>query len=235
MARPRPPAIASAGVLASNSVMTKSSPAAPARRPRASSQTRIRQILASARELLAEQGAATLSVYAVAERAAIPPSSVYHFFSGVPALLAALTAEVHAAFRTSLEQPVDHQRLHSWRDLSRLIEQRMLAVYLEDSAARQLILVQHGLGEVTQADQRLDIELGRAMLVLFERHFVLPALPRDIDIFALAIELSDRVYARSLQLYGSLTPRMVEEGMRVFDAYLGLYLPPLMAKREAPG
>ena len=69
--------------------MTKPSPATASRRPRASSQARIRQILASARELLAEQGAATLSVYAVAEHAGIPPSSVYHFFSGVPALLAA--------------------------------------------------------------------------------------------------------------------------------------------------
>ncbi|MFT8068419.1 hypothetical protein ACMYM4_23200, partial [Salmonella enterica subsp. enterica serovar Enteritidis] len=27
-------------------------------------------------------------MYAVAEHAGIPPSSVYHFFSGVPALLA---------------------------------------------------------------------------------------------------------------------------------------------------
>ena len=59
--------------------MTKPSPATASRRPRASSQARIRQILASARELLAEQGAATLSVYAVAEHAGIP-SSVYHFF-----------------------------------------------------------------------------------------------------------------------------------------------------------
>jgi len=212
--------------------MTKPSPATASRRPRASSQARIRQILASARELLAEQGAATLSVYAVAEHAGISPSSVYHFFSGVPALLAALTADVHAAFRASLERPIEHNSLGSWHDLSRLIEQRMLAIYQQDSAARQLILAQHGLGEVTQTDQRLDLELGQAMQAVFERHFALPPLPQDIDVFALALELGDRVYARSIQLYGSLTPRMAEEGMRVFDAYLGLYLPPWLPKRE---
>ena len=117
-------------------------------------------------------------------------------------------------------------------DLSRLIEQRMLAIYQQDSAARQLILAQHGLGEVTQTDQRLDLELGQAMQAVFERHFALPPLPQDIDVFALALELGDRVYARSIQLYGSLTPRMAEEGMRVFDAYLGLYLPPWLPKRE---
>ncbi len=49
--------------------------------------------------------------------------------------------------------------------------------------------------------------------------------------FALALELGDRVYARSVHLHGSITPRMAEEGMRVFDAYLALYLPPYLPKR----
>ena len=68
---------------------------ATARKPRASSQARIDAILAAARELLAGQGVAALSIYSVAERAQIPPSSVYHFFASVPALLEALTADVH--------------------------------------------------------------------------------------------------------------------------------------------
>lgn len=99
------------------------------RKPRASSQARIAVILSAARELLAEQGMANLSVYTVAERAGIPPSSVYHFFASVPALLEGLTADVHAAFRGSLLEPVEHAALRTWHDLSRLIEQRMLAIY----------------------------------------------------------------------------------------------------------
>lgn len=54
---------------------------ASTRKPRASSQARIAVILAAARELLAEQGVANLSIYTVAEHAKIPPSSVYHFFA----------------------------------------------------------------------------------------------------------------------------------------------------------
>ena len=46
------------------------------------------------------------------------------------------------------------------------------------------------------------------------------------------MELSDRVYARSMQLHEQITPRMAEEGMRVFEAYLGLYLPPFLNKRH---
>jgi len=201
------------------------------RKPRARSQARIDSILDAARELLAAEGVASLSIYSVAERADIPPSSVYHFFASVPALLEALTADIHAAFRATLQQPIDHEQLKDWRDLSSLVELRMLNIYNADAAARQLILAQHGLTEVNQADRQHDIELGHLMQALFAHHFHLPALPDDVDVFALAMELSDRVYARSIQLHGQITPRMAEESRRVFDAYLGLYLPPFLQKR----
>ncbi|PWB32570.1 TetR family transcriptional regulator [Pseudomonas sp. SDI] len=201
------------------------------RKPRARSQARIDSILDAARTLLAREGVACLSIYSVAERAQIPPSSVYHFFASVPALLEALTADVHRAFRACLQAPIDPGNLHSWRDLSRLVEQRMLSIYNGDAAARQLILAQHGLSEVVQADRQHDLELGALMQALFDQHFQLPVLPDDVDVFALAMELGDRVYARSVQLHGQITPRMAEEGMRVFDAYLGLYLPPFLARR----
>ena len=209
-------------------------PTTTVRKPRASSQARIAAILTVARDLMAEQGVASLSIYNVAERAAIPPSSVYHFFASVPALLEALTADIHAAFRACLQEPVEHTQLRDWRDLSAIVEQRMLAIYARDPAARQLILAQHGLSEITQADRQHDIELGAQMRNLFARHFMLPHLPDDIDVFALAMELGDRVYARSVQLHGTISPRLAEEGMRVFDAYLSLYLPPLLPKRPEP-
>jgi AcrR family transcriptional regulator len=201
------------------------------RKPRASSQARIDSILAAARTLLADEGVASLSVYSVAERAQIPPSSVYHFFASVPALLEALTGDVHRAFRACLQAPIDSHALHTWHDLSRLVEQRMLAIYNQDAAARQLILAQHGLSEVIQADRQHDIELGDLLRTVFAEHFQLPVLPEDVQVFALAMELGDRVYARSVQLHGVITPRMAEEGMRVVDAYLGLYLPMYLPKR----
>lgn len=204
------------------------------RKPRARSQARIDSILDAARALLAAEGVASLSIYSVAERAQIPPSSVYHFFASVPALLQALTADVHAAFRATLLAPIAHDELITWHDLSRLVEQRMLAIYNADAAARQLILAQHGLTDINQADRQHDIELGHLMFEVFNRHFQLPALPEDVDVFALAMELSDRVYARSIQLHDEITPRMAQESTRVFDAYIGLYLPPFLPRRIAP-
>ena len=101
------------------------------RKPRARSQGRIDTILDAARTLLAAQGVASLSIYSVAQRAGIAPSSVYHFFPSVPALLQALTSDVHAAFRACLQVPVAHGELTGWRDLSRIIEQRMLTTFAD--------------------------------------------------------------------------------------------------------
>ena len=156
------------------------------RKPRAGSQSRIDTILDAARALLAAEGVNSLSIYSVAERAAMAPSSVYHFFAGVPALLQALTEDVHGAFRACLQASIEHESLKSWRDLSQIVEQRMLSIYSDDAAARQLILPQHGLIEVTRADRQHDLELGQLMLGLFTRHFELPVLPQDVDVFALA-------------------------------------------------
>ncbi|MCF5072369.1 TetR/AcrR family transcriptional regulator, partial [Pseudomonas syringae] len=131
----------------------------------------------------------------------------------------------------AIQAPIEHASLKHWRDLSCIVEQRMLAIYDQDAAARQLILAQHGLTEVTQADRQHDLELGDLMLEVFNRHFEVPTLPSDVDVFALALELSDRVYARSVHQHGLITPRMADEGMRVFDAYVGLYLPAYLPKR----
>jgi len=34
-------------------------------------------------------------------------------------------------------------------------------------------------------------------------------------------------------VHGHITPRLAEEGMRVFEAYLSLYLPPFLPKRNS--
>src|SRR3546814_3373137 len=99
------------------------------RKPRARSQARIDSILDAARTLLAAEGVASLSIYSVAERASIPPSSVYHFLASVPALLQRLTADVHAAFRPCLQLPTDHHRRTIWEQHTPELQALMRIAY----------------------------------------------------------------------------------------------------------
>ncbi|MFP8968334.1 TetR/AcrR family transcriptional regulator [Pokkaliibacter sp. CJK22405] len=195
-----------------------------ARKPRASSQARIDAVLSAARLLLAQGGPAELSIYGVAEAAGIPPSSVYHFFPNVQALLTALTARVHEAMLDALSFPGDYQP-KDWQELLHQIEARTLRVYQNDEAARQLILSNHGLVDVQTLDRQHDLRLSEAMAALFQHYFVLPALPQHLDIFDISMQLSDRLYGLSVQRFGYIHADYAEEGYRAGLAYLGLYLP----------
>lgn len=59
------------------------------------------------------------------------------------------------------------------------------------------------------------------MLEVFDLYIKRPVLSDDVGVFALAMELGDRLYTRSVQVHDEITPLMVEVAMRVFDAYLG--------------
>ena len=74
---------------------------------RASSQERIERILDATETLLGEQGLGELSMYAIAEQAQIPPSSVYHFFPQIGDVLAALAERVFLELDALLQEQAE--------------------------------------------------------------------------------------------------------------------------------
>ncbi|SDS50061.1 DNA-binding transcriptional regulator, AcrR family [Halopseudomonas sabulinigri] len=203
----------------------------PAPKRRASSQDRIDRILQATRELLNRQGLADLSIYAIAEQAGIPPSSVYHFFPQTGDVLAALAQQVFAELDAVLQQPIAPAPA-SWMALVAQLEQRFQEYYQSDAAARELLLGAHELSAVRQADRLHDRQLGQRFRACLERFFQLPGLPSEVDIFTLAMQAADKLLAVDYQQHGQLTPAICQEATRMMTAYLGLYLPPLLTPAE---
>lgn len=198
---------------------------------RASSQERIERILQATRELLDRQGLADLSIYAIAEQAGIPPSSVYHFFPQTGDVLGALAQQVFAELDDVLQQPVASEPA-SWMDLVAQLEERFQNYYQNNAAARELLLGAHELSAVRQADRLHDRQLGLRFRACLERCFKLPALPLEVDIFTLAMQAADKLLAVDYQQHGELTPAICREATRMMTAYLSLYLPPLLAPAD---
>ena len=105
---------------------------------RASSQERIDRILEATISLLGQGGLSELSIYAIAEQAEIPPSSVYHFFPQISDVLAAL------AERLSL-MLIDRRRTDAMGEAGRAFaleafnlqkQSRKLETYLMDLAGK---------------------------------------------------------------------------------------------------
>ncbi|MBA6419791.1 TetR/AcrR family transcriptional regulator [Pseudomonas neustonica] len=194
---------------------------------RASSQERIERILHAARELLDRQGLADLSIYAIAEQAEIPPSSVYHFFPQTGDVLVALAQQVFVELDALLLQPLAPAPAN-WMVLVAELERRFQGYYQSNAAARELLLGAHELSAVRQADRLHDRQLGRRFQDCLEAFFSLPVLPAEVDIFTLAMQAADKLLAVDYQQHGELTPAICQEATRMMTAYLGLYLPALL-------
>lgn len=204
----------------------------PQRKQQARSLERRRAIMDATRELLENTTISELSLYQVAEKAGIPPSSVYHFFPKVDALLDALVEEVFTAFDGILDQPLNVEIIKHWSDIIRQLQARYIAYYREHKYVRDLILGQHIVGTIRHADYQHDDQLGCRIRHFHEQFYQLPPLPEEYNIFAIALQIADKVYSISHQEFGNITDTMAQEGINACLAYLRQYLPENMCSQQ---
>ena len=126
---------------------------------RASSQERIDRILEATISLLGQGGLSELSIYAIAEQAEIPPSSVYHFFPQISDVLAALAERLFVELDAVLQQPPSSAP-DSWAALVAEIEARFQDYYRRHPAACELLLGGHGLCEHCSVGERYHLRVG---------------------------------------------------------------------------
>ena len=205
------------------------------RKHQARSLERRRRILAAGRELVTSESITSLSLYDVARVADIPPSSVYHFFPKLETLLQALSVEVFEAFDRCIDEPIEPDTIRHWSDIGHTLEQRMQDYYRSNAMARALILGQHLHSDILVADHQHDDEMGRRIQAIYAQFYQLPPLPESYNIFAIALQVADKVYAMSHQEYGNITDTMAREGWRAAKAYLSLYLPAHLPRRDTVG
>lgn len=203
------------------------------RKTQARSLERRRAIMNAARELLDTTAIGDLSLYQVADKAGIPPSSLYHFFPKVEVLLDALVEEIFIEFDVILEQQLDYKTIDHWSDIIRQLQARYIAFYRERKYVRDLILGQHVASTIRHADYLHDEELGCKICRYHERLYQLPPLPEEYNIFAIALQIADKVYSISHQEFGNITDTLAQEGVNAALAYLGQYLPQQLQKRVA--
>ena len=205
-----------------NNVVT---PISKGRRHQARSLERRRKIINAARELITSESISSLSLYDIAHKAEIPPSSLYHFFPKIEILLQAMAEETFNAFDDCVSRPLSGEKIRHWSDIGFILETRMVEYYQQNTMARALILGQHVHSSILVSDHKHDDEMGRQIEAIYRQYFQLPTLPEAYNIFAIALQIADKVYAMSHQEYGNITPTMANEGWKAARSYLAIYLP----------
>ncbi len=199
---------------------------------RESTEQRLERIQDAAIRLASQRNVNTISIYDIAKEATIASSTVYHHYPNIEALICELMKEVFRDFETVLDNAVDSTQVHHWSDINRMIEQSFVNYYRTSPLAQHTLLGQHTYSSVRQADARNDLYLAQKVEKIYRQYFVLPQLPTDVNIFAVALQVADKVYSMNYREEGSIAPEMAREAVILTEAYLGAYLPRNLPKVE---
>jgi AcrR family transcriptional regulator len=190
--------------------------------------TRRRQLLSAAEEMLRDTQIEELSFKQVCEKAGVPEGSAYHFFANRYDLLTGLANHLAKDFMDVYTKPIPKGQIKSWQDLVRVIVSRAVDTYRSNPATRQIWLSGRAPAQVRLADHMSDTTVSNEIRGIFERFFKLPSLPTQFDVFFHFLELCDVPLSLSVIEHGEILDDMVEESERVGIGYLSTYFPAVL-------
>ena len=194
--------------------------------------TRRRQLLDAAEEMLGDVPIEELSFKQVCEKAGVPEGSAYHFFANRYDLLTGLASHIANDFIAIYAKPIPKAKIKSWHDLVDVMVSRAVQMYNSNPAARQIWLSGRAPAQVRLADHVSEKSVSNDIRDVFEHFFKLPSLPEKYDIFFHFLELCDVPLSLSVIEHGKITDDMVEEAKRAGKGYLGTYFPAVMEQAD---
>jgi AcrR family transcriptional regulator len=194
--------------------------------------TRRKQMLDAAEELLKSTPVEELSFKQISEKAGVPEGSAYHFFANRYDLLAALANQVAEQFGQGFRDVIPGKKFAPWHDLADALVDRAVKMYRSNPAATQIWLSGRTPAQVRLADHVSDAAVSSVIHDIFDEIFVLPELPSRYDPFFFFLEVCDVPMSLSVIEHGMITDEMIEEAKRAGKGYLATYLPPVLEKRK---
>jgi AcrR family transcriptional regulator len=208
----------------------------PRNRPRAPSRgrgfVRYGALLDATDALLAEIEPDAIGLYQIAERAGVPPASVYHFFPTKAAAFQALAERYLIGFATLPHKPIRADRLRSWQDMMTIEHEWAVEYYNSNPTAMLLFLGGFASPEVNQVDIRFETALASAMFGLYDRVFHMPYMSAPERRFQICWAIADAVWSISYRLGKSITADYAAEALEACLAYCRLFLPAQVELRE---
>ena len=206
---------------------------APKTPQRAPGRSRVDQLLAAADRIVTERGMEALSLPAVAAAAGASPSSLYHFFPSLDALLVALLERCNADQDAALEAALAAASpATSWQALTTVLITAGRDFHNAHPTYAALMRQAGASPALRAADDAHIMALGARFAALLEMAFVLPPIARLPERLGLATTVADRIWAFDAPADGRISDFAFEESKRAVLSYLANYLPGELAPRE---
>jgi AcrR family transcriptional regulator len=189
-------------------------------------------ILDGADKLILSQGIHNFSLYDIAENASVAVGSVYHFFPSIEAVFAALVERYDREFTVIVSENIPHDEVDSWADIIwHHIEKSRQYINTHE----QVLIMILGPGQTWQTrlvDTVGDTAIARAMLTNITEFFDIPDSPDPAELLHYAIRILESIWQLSYQRHGQVTEEMQNETYRAMCAYLELYWPRFIQRKN---
>ena len=195
------------------------------------SRERVARILDAAEDILRESGVPAVTSHAVAERASVPPSSVYQFFPTRDAILVALEQNVIGHVQPYYDRGLAAATIRQWPDIIYMITEVGQKFYSDHPYVAPLIIGSYRTTDIYATDKSFNEQMAQQLLETFEQYFQLPPIDNIEHKFLVVIEIADAVWAISLRADGMITDEFNTEAQRAILGYLSNYLPPILPQK----
>ena len=204
------------------------------RPPQARGEARRRVLVDAAIALLDEQPLREISFADVAEASGVPLGSIYYHFKSVNELF----GQVLVGFRDRLADEVARPyRLSANAEWTTLVEKaidRIVKMTQTHKAFVEVALNRHAPVQVRyESGQKGGWEFVPIFEEIISRHFVLPDIPNVDRAFLNFVDIVDALFVRAVEETGRVDEASVVEAKRAGIAYLRLYFPEFLPRRDA--
>ncbi len=200
-----------------------------ARRTQERGRTRRALLVEASRALLREREIDEISLTDVADAAAIPKSSAYHFFSHVLEVYEAAASDMEAEILRDLGN-LSFADCTDWRQAVTRFVGSGAAFFNANRDAMQLLIGPKSPSAIKLKDRQNDFAIAALLRDHISRNFELPELADTPEIFFRAIEIADLFFGLSVIRHGHITEAFNAEAARATCAYLSLYLPVVLPR-----
>lgn len=211
----------------------KKEPKAQLRKPtRGRGIARYEALLEATEALLQDANPDEIGLYQIAEKAGVPPASVYHFFRTKEAAYQALAERYLEGLLELHSQPIEARKLKTWQDLVAIDMRRAMDFYNARPAMLKILYGGYGGVEARNIDILVTDQMAASAAARLNRVFHVPFFRNDTKKNQVSLALLDAIWTVSVRLHGKITEEYYEEGYRVIVMYRRLFLPEFLEPRE---
>jgi AcrR family transcriptional regulator len=193
---------------------------------------RYQSLLEATEALLQESTPDVIGLYQIAERAGVPPASVYHFFPTKEAAYQALAERYLEGLLKMHGTPIEARRIKTWQDLLAIDSRRAMEFYNARPPMLKILYGGYGGVDARNIDIIVTDLMARSSYDRLNQIFHVPEVPRHATRARIGLSILDGIWTISVRLHGQITEEYYEEALRACIAYRRLYLPDYLEPRE---